>query len=329
MPAPDATIAPLTGESMPSKPRDTNRAIMVVLLAMAGGAFAAPFIRLGLDDGMPAIVIAAMRLFLAWIFFTPIILKRYRPTLKALARRDLLLAGVAGVCLNVHFSLMAVALEHTSVLIAQVLTNTAPIWVAGIETHVLKIRLPRIVFVGLILVLLGGTVIGLDSLGQNDLSDAAGNGSPAFGAMLALASAVGAAVYLTIGRKVRETSALVPYIWLVYGSGALTGVVFMTMSQTSAFGYTLPAYGWLLALTIIVQLLTHTGINFAVAYIPATVVSIAMQTVSVTSATLAFFLFAEVPQPLEMVGSAVIITGVIVAIRGRQNGSLNKIPART
>ena len=74
---------------------------------------------------------------------------------------------------------------------------------------------------------------------------------------------------------------------------------------------------WLLMLTLVPQLIGHSMFNFTLGYLPATLISISTQTVVVTSSILAFFIFDEVPLPLQILGSAVIVTGVLLAIWGQ------------
>jgi drug/metabolite transporter (DMT)-like permease len=54
--------------------------------------------------------------------------------------------------------------------------------------------------------------------------------------------------------------------------------------------------------------------NYSLGFFPATIVSITTQSLTITAAVIAFFLFAEVPTWIEIGGSVVIMGGVMMAI---------------
>ncbi|MBZ0298214.1 MAG: DMT family transporter, partial [Anaerolineae bacterium] len=66
-------------------------------------------------------------------------------------------------------------------------------------------------------------------------------------------------------------------------------------------------------LTITAQVIAHGAINYVLAYVSATFVSISAQIANVFSAVLAFFFFEEEPGPLQIIGSVIITAGVILA----------------
>ncbi|MBZ0302653.1 MAG: EamA/RhaT family transporter, partial [Anaerolineae bacterium] len=84
---------------------------------LAGGlaavSLAAVFIRLAQDEGISSLVIAAARLTIATLILTPFTLRCYRTHLRSLERRDLLLIGISGLFLALHFILWITSLELT------------------------------------------------------------------------------------------------------------------------------------------------------------------------------------------------------------------------
>lgn len=286
-----------------------TKAYAAIGIGLITASFAAVLIRLAQDAGMPSLAIVAERLLLSWLILSVVVLSRHRDTIRHMRPRNMLLATLAGFWLAAHFSLMAVSLEYGSVLMAQTIVNTGPLWVALLEVFVLRYRLPKLVWVGLFIAMFGGSLIGFSSAG-----DAASGSQPLLGAVLALSSALAGAGYFTIGRKVRAGVPLLPYIWFVYGGGALAMLIAVSFTGTSLVGYEPRAYLWILLLALGPQLVSHTSLNYALAYIPATITTISGQVISVTAAIAAFALFAEVPQPLEAVGSFVILAGVVLAI---------------
>jgi drug/metabolite transporter (DMT)-like permease len=87
-------------------------------LALVAGVLIAStasiMIRLAQGLGVPSLSIAAGRLALAALILAPLALARSRPELRALSRRDLLLALGSGAFLAVHFASWISSLAYTS-----------------------------------------------------------------------------------------------------------------------------------------------------------------------------------------------------------------------
>jgi drug/metabolite transporter (DMT)-like permease len=290
----------------------------VALIALIGSvlaiSFSPTFIRLAQGEGLPALVIVTARLALSTLFFTPLVLMRYRHELRNIGPRDLLLAAVAGFWLGIHLVLLVTSLEHTSVLVSQVVVNTSPLWVALLEVFVLKARLPRLVWIGLALALIGGGGIGLGSLAHDPAAPVVPGGNPVLGSLAAFAAALTVAVYIAIGRKVRARVTLIPYLWLVFGFGAITVLAIVALLRVPVAGYSWQGYFWLVMVTVFAQIMGHSGFNFALRYFPATLVSIAGQAITLIASVVAFFVFREVPGALDVFGSLLILAGVCLAL---------------
>jgi drug/metabolite transporter (DMT)-like permease len=284
---------------------------MRVYGALAAGivavSLAAIFIRLALNNGVPPQLVAGARLTIAALVLTPFALIRHRDDLRQLTGEKLRLAAVSGVFLAIHFLSWISSIGHTSILISVVLVSTGPIWVAILEWAFLKARLPRAVIVGLVLTLIGGMLVAFPT----DTTQVQAQGNPLLGAVLSIVGAVAFAVYLIIGRKLRAEMSLIPYIWLVYGCAAITLIIVLILTQTPVTGYTPESYLLMLAVALIPQLIGHTSFNYAVGYLPATVVGIIGQAEPIGSAVFALFLFQEVPGVVALIGSLFILVGVI------------------
>ncbi len=283
----------------------------VLLTGILAVSTAAILIRLAQAAAVPSVLIAAARLTIATIVLSPVVLRRYRSNLRALTRRDWLLLSVSGIFLAVHFMLWISSLEYTSVLASVVLVNTSPLWSALLEFFFLKSRLARLVILGLVLTILGSVVINIPE-GALNLGR-----QPVTGSLMALGGAMAVAVYLVIGRKLRPTLPLAPYVWVVYGIAALLTSLIVLMTRVQVSGYAPEAYLWLLAIALIPQLIGHSSFNYALKQLTATYVGISTQMEPVFSAVLAYLLFAEVPTNWQMRGSVVVLFGVVVATLGQ------------
>jgi len=283
---------------------------IILVIGIAAATFAAPFIKLSQQGGIPSPVVASGRMLLAAIAITPLVWRYYRHEMAQINRKDILYAMLAGLCLQAHFQLFIVALETTSILVVTVLLNTGPLWVAMIERAFLKEHINKYVWIGLIVTIFGGMYIALNATNTVGASDV----NPLFGATLSALAAVAGAATLTLGRNLRQKVSLFPYVWIVFGFGGLMGLVYAIITGTPILGHSAGGYFWLLMLTLIPQLIGHSCFNFALGYITATMTSLSGQMITVTATIAAFIMFAEVPTMTDIIGSAIIATGVVIAI---------------
>jgi len=141
---------------------EKHRVILPISLfiAILAVSTASIFIRFAQADA-PSLVIAALRLTFATLLLAPLALARHRVELQGLKRADLILAMVSGLFLAIHFATWITSLEYTSVASSVVFVATGPLWVALLSPMLLNEKLGRAAIVGLIIALLGGTIIGL------------------------------------------------------------------------------------------------------------------------------------------------------------------------
>jgi drug/metabolite transporter (DMT)-like permease len=132
-----------------------------------------------------------------------------------------------------------------------------------------------------------------------------------------LGGAVAVAAYYVIGRSVRPKLALLPYIWLVYGIAALAALTVIAFTRTTITGFSTSGYLWLLAVAIFPQLIGHSSFNYALKHLSATYVGVASQLEPVSSALVAFIVFQETPTEWQLVGSGIILAGVMLATIGQ------------
>ena len=296
----------------PSVPRAAvpARVYLVLLAGLMAVSLGAIFARLAQDAGLPSLLIAAGRLTISALLLTPFALSQHRGLLRQLGRRDLLLAAGAGLFLALHFATWIASLEYTSVLISVVLVSTGPLWVALLEVIFLHARLNRMIVLGLGVAFAGG--LGIAAAG----SGGAEGSNPALGAVLSLTGAVTFACYLVIGRNLRRKLPLLPYVWLVYTCAAAFLITLVIVTGVPVAGFPAAGYFWVLLMALLPQLVGHTSFNFALRYLPATYVGIAGQLEPIGSGIAALIAFGETPTPGQLAGSALIVTGVLLATLG-------------
>jgi len=293
---------------------------LVIAFGILAVSTSSIFIRYA-QQNAPSLVIATFRLVLATLILTPVAFSR-RLELSSLRRRELGLALVSGIFLAFHFALWITSLEYTSVASSVVLVTTTPLWVAFFAPFTIKEKLTRPILIGMILALVGGVVVGLSDtcsltgsrLICPSLADFV-RGEAFMGDLLALGGALMAAAYVLIGRRLRKKLSLVSYIFLVYGVAGLVLLAIMVGAGQSPFGYPQATYFWLILIALVPQLLGHSSFNWALGYLSAAFVSIALLGEPIGSTLLAYFLLQETPTAMKIFGAILILAGILLASR--------------
>ncbi len=282
------------------------------LLALSATMWSPIFATYAGGDGIPSYLLTTGRLSVAAIALSPWVWQHHRDDLRNLGRNDLLLALVTGVLLAAHFNLFFSGLDLTSVLIAVTLANLSPLFAALFEV-LLGERLTRPLVIGLIGAVIGSVFIGLGGEGGPD-----GVQRPLLGSVILLFSAATFAGYIVMGRKLRGALPMAAYIWVVFGCAAVVSIGWLFITETQVLGHPPMGYFWVLMLALVPQLIGHSLLNYVVRFLPATLVSTGNELLPVLSGGVAFLLFDEVPTPLALLGSALVIVAVGIATLGTQ-----------
>ncbi len=284
---------------------------LVMVIGVIAVSTAAILIRFAQNStpATPSLVIAAVRLSLAALILTPVALRSHRPALRALSRKDFILTLLAGGVLSIHFASWITSLEHTSVLISVVLVTTNPLWVALLSPLILHEAIDRRTVAGILVAFAGGILISLprENQGLQIGSD------PLLGALLATIGAVAASFYLLIGRRLRASLDLIPYIWLCYSTAAIILLILVFLSGQTLIGYGTDAYIAMFLLAIVPQLIGHSSFNYALGHISAAYVSLIILAEPVGSTILAMLLFREIPTWIQVIGAGLILFAVAFA----------------
>jgi len=239
-----------------------------------------------------------------------------------LAQGDLARLGAAGVFLAAHFALWNASLGLTSVGAATTLVSCTPLFV-GIGARFLGEAPGRRTWAGIALATVGAVVIGVSDAVAGPVAGArAATGvSGLLGDALAFAGAAAVAVYLLIGRVVRQRLPVSTYAASVYGTAAAVLLPACLLTGSSLGGY--PAGSWLAVAGVVVgpQLLGHTVFNSLLTSVSATVVSVVLLIEPVGATALAWLLFDELPAAGFWVGAPLVLAGSWLAIIGEQAGT--------
>ncbi|MCX8117877.1 MAG: DMT family transporter [Desulfobacterota bacterium] len=253
----------------------------------------------------PALVIAAYRLALASLLLLP--WAAYRKVWRNWTGVEWRWLILSGVFLALHFAFWIASLKFTSVASSVVLVSTNPLFVGLGASMFFKEPLRPTLILGILLSVAGS---GLISFGDVALSKEA-----LMGDGLALLGAVAASGYLLVGRKMRKGQDLLSYIFPVYSTGAILLTLISLAFQKPFFGYPPVTYLFLFLLAVVPQLIGHTTFNWALKYLPASMVAIAILGEPVGSTILAFFILGETLTFLKVIGGLLILTGILTALR--------------
>ena len=279
---------------------------LVLALGVVSVSFAAIFIRLA---EAPVLVIAAYRLMLASLIITPMACARAKSEFLGLMKAGLALPLLSGVLLALHFVLWIASLTYTTVASSVVLVTANPVFVALASHFLFREKLSRQVILGIAVCLAGAAIIGYGdwTLGCK----------PLLGDLLALAGAIAAAGYFLIGRKLRQTTGVLSYAAIVYGSAALALLLSVLVFQYPLLGYSTTTYIMLVLLALIPQTVGHLSLTWSLRFVSATLVTIAVLGEPVGATLLALIMLHEVPTLTQVLGGTLILTGIFLAFRKR------------
>jgi drug/metabolite transporter (DMT)-like permease len=296
--------------------------LLALFFAILTVSTASIFIKYALAAGAPALVVAACRLTIASLVLAPVALTCRRAELRSLTQRELALALLSGIFLAIHFAAWISSLTVTTVASSVVLVSTTPLWVALLAPFTIKEPVSRWVLAGMLLALVGGSIVGLSdscawSLGRLSCPDLGEfiRGKAFVADLLALLGALMAAGYLIIGRSLRLKISLISYIFVVYSMAAVVLIVILFAVGLSPFGYPPITYLWFLLLALVPQLLGHSTFNWALGYLSTAYVSIAMLGEPIGSTLLAYIFLQESPGLLKVFGAILILAGIYLASR--------------
>ncbi|WP_434521907.1 DMT family transporter [Halorubrum sp. AS12] len=276
-------------------------------LAAAVAAVSAGAILVRLSDA-PSSVAAFYRVLFTTLPLAGIAAWRYRGEFARIRSRDLAFAALSGVALAVHFAAWFESLRWTSVAASVTLVQAQPVFVALGAWLLLRERVTRRMTAGIAV-----AVAGMASMSIGDfLGGVAIGPRPLYGNALALSGAVAAAGYVLAGRSLRQRISLVPYVTVVYGVCVLVLLGFVLAAGHPLTGY--PPREWLLFVGLAAGpgLLGHTVLNWALAHLESSVVSVSLLGEPVGATLLAFVLLSETPTPATVVGGCVVLLGIYV-----------------
>jgi drug/metabolite transporter (DMT)-like permease len=261
----------------------------------------------------PSIVIAAARMAIATLVLTPVFLARLPARRQELGSTSLWPLLVSGLLLAAHFALWIESLNRTSVASSVVLVAMNPIFVAALSPLVLREKVSWRIRLAVALGAVGAAVIAgpqLRSAGST------------LGNLLALAGAACAGGYLMAGRRVRQRLSLTSYIYIIYGVAAVILIAVALLTGFRFSGYKPQAWFFILLMALGPQLLGHTSFNWALRYISAPAVAMAVLGEPVGTTLLAWLVLKSPPTGYEILGGVIVCAGIYLAISDQKQAGV-------
>jgi drug/metabolite transporter (DMT)-like permease len=296
---------PASASTTSPVPRLAYAGLGVGILALG---FSALFVRWA---AAPGPVTGFYRMAIASIILVPIALFRHGNPRRWPAA-GLRLAALGGLALTFDLALWNTSVLYTSAANATLLANTAPLWVAVAAALFFKERLSGGFWIGLLLVLSGAAaVLGADFLRSFHLG---------IGDLMAIAAGVFYAGYYLATQFGRRYLASLPYVAAagVTASILLLGLVLLLGQPLT--GYPPVTWASFAALGLVTQVLGYVAVGFALGHLPASLVAPTMVGQPVMTALLAIPLLGEHLTPVQWVGGAAVLLGIVLVHRSHGAG---------
>ncbi|OKH20047.1 EamA family transporter [[Limnothrix rosea] IAM M-220] len=284
----------------------------VLIIGAVGVSTSSIFIRLAMaaadKQGIAfSLFLAASRLIFASIALMP----TWQNVTKAKPTKTSMGYGIAaGLALALHFSLWISSLSFVSVAVSTSLVTTNPIWVALIGWIWQRKTLSRRTIIGIFLAIAGSFMIT-----WSKPTEMAINSAPVLGTILALSGSIAASFYLVFGQEAqRQGLPTQSYATIAYTVAAIALLPMPILWGESYGGHSLEVYAYILAMTIIAQLIGHTSFNWALRWLPSVTVTLCILCEPIIASILSFFILKEIPSLSIIFGGFVILSGVAIAV---------------
>jgi len=291
-----------------------KRYLILVFAQLATGA-AAIFARFALTGAGP-VAVSASRLTIAAIALLALAALR-RPTQNVrTTRSDNAVLAFAGLALAIHFAGWIWSLEYTTVAVSTLLVATVPIWTALYDAITGRLKLSIAAFASFAA---GGA--GLMMVTGFTASPPPVPGHTALGAVLAIGGAIGIAAYFILVRSLSARLGTRAIVTRTYSWAAAALIV-------AAFAARQPpppladgaAWGGILAMALVSQLIGHTAMNAALRWFSANAVAFTTLVEPVVAAMLALAIFGERLGAIAVAGGLLVLGAIAIFIREERRG---------
>jgi drug/metabolite transporter (DMT)-like permease len=286
------------------------RPYLTLIFAQIAVGSAAIFARFALTGAGP-LAVSASRLTIAAIALLALAALRNPRERVALSRRDRTIFAVAGLALAIHFAAWIWSLQYTSVAISTLLVATTPIWTAFYDALARGLRLSALAFLSF-----GIAAVGLVMVVGFSITPPPVPGHAILGAALAVAGAIGIAAYFILIREIRASFGTRAIVTQTYTWAAVVLIVAAVAARQPPPPVSdAAAWGGILAMALISQLLGHTAMNSALRWFSASAVAFTTLVEPIVAALLALAIFGERLGAIAVAGGLLVLGAIAIFIR--------------
>ena len=292
---------------------DSRLPYLALIVGMFAISTSAILIRWTSEETEP-LVIGSYRQTFATLLFVPFLIKDKAQELSSLSQARIGEMVITGILLGAHFGFFISSVKATSVAASVLLGTCHIVYVAIIGWILFGEGLTRKGIIGTCLALSGIVILFWGDLSQNP-----GNFD---GNILAFISGILAGLYYLGGRKLRKEISLPTYALVVYLSSAITMWIVVIFQDLEYLNIPNSDFQLFFLMALVPTLLGHTMQNWALAFLPAYVVSITLLTEPVGSGILAWHFFEEVPSIGVFIGGLIVLFGVCMVALSEKESNL-------
>jgi drug/metabolite transporter (DMT)-like permease len=296
----------------------SSKPYWVLALSLLGISFAGPLVQLSSSE---PVAIAVWRLGFSLLIVAAFLVAtgEWRHWRK-ISPSELTLAAAGGVSLALHFWAWNASIRLTTIAASVTLVSLQPAVIAMISAVALREAPSKRQMLGIAVAIAGALIIAAPDF---DGGIAPAGNRPLLGNLLATSAAVTAAIYYTIGRRLRRTLGIWAYVGIVYAAAFLTLMAIAFSHDVSLAAQSPREIAIFVGLAIGPMLIGHTGMNWALKYLPAYVVNLTVLGEPVGATLLGALIpsIRQIPTVNTLVGGAIVLAGVLVAAGGASRRS--------
>ena len=280
---------------------DRKRAYFALIIGIFAISTSAILIRWSSSDPL---VIGSYRQTFATFLFVPFLIKDKFKEITSLKINEVMELVLIGLLLGAHFGFWISSVKATSVAASVLLGTCHIVYVSIIGWLIFGESLNSKGIFGT-LVALSGILI----LFWGDLIEDPGNFK---GNILAFISGILAGLYYLGGRKHRKKISLPTYAFMVYLSSAISMWIIVLVQDLEYQQISNSEFKLFFLMALVPTLLGHTMQNWALAFLPAYIISITLLVEPIGSGLLAWLIFSEIPSLGVLIGGIIVLCGVYV-----------------
>jgi len=271
---------------------------LILFLGILCISWSAIFVKMADVSGLSS---AFYRMFIGFLGILPIWFLRRKSASDQKSVRIAVLCGVIFAC---DIAVWNVSILLTKAAISTLLANLAPVWVGIGAIVFLRERPGKIFWVGTAIALFGVSIIvGIDKIYNSRLNA---------GHFLAILASLFYAFYLLIMRKGRLHLDTVTFTTISMFASSIVLFLIAIFTGTQLWGF--PVHSWeaLIGIGLVSQLGGWLAINYAMAYMPATIASVSLLSQSVFTALIAIPVLSEKLNDIELFGALIVLSGIFL-----------------